>query len=125
MRHGRCLTALLVVALLWASAGAASFCSSKGAGEMDCCKSSKHCGTGLKKPDCCRFEPASPTPQPAAVQAAPVAKGFKNCELLASLEATAREAVPGPLKGLVLALATRPPLVSPPPLFLLHGSLLL
>ena len=125
MRHGLCLTALLVVALLWASTGTASFCSAKGAGEMDCCKSSKHCGSGMKKPDCCRFEPASPTPQLTAIQAAPVAKSFKDCELLASLEATAREAVSGPPTGQALSLATGPPLVSSLPLFLLHGSLLL
>ncbi|HMC82874.1 MAG TPA: hypothetical protein VKL61_06540, partial [Candidatus Polarisedimenticolia bacterium] len=105
MRHGRCLTALLVVALLWASTGTASVCSSKGASGMDCCKSSKHCGTGMKKPDCCRFEPASPTPQPTGIQTSPVAKGFKDGELLASLEATAREAIPARLTGQALALA--------------------
>ena len=124
MRQGRVLTVLLVVALLWASAGMAPFCSPKRPGGMDCCKSASHCGTGMKKPDCCRFEPASPTPQPTAVQTAPVAKGFKDCELLASLEATAREAIPARLTGQALALATRPPLVSSLPLFLLNGSLL-
>jgi len=78
----------------------------------------------MKKPDCCRFDPVSPTPQPTAVQTAPVAKGFKDCELLASLAAANRETVPGPLAGQAQTFANPPPLVSSLPLFLLHGSLL-
>ncbi len=124
MRQGRFQTVLLVVALLWATIGMAPFCSSKGGGGMDCCKSASHCGTGMKKPDCCRFEPASPTPQPTAVQTASVAKGFKDCELLASLAAASTETVPGPLAGQAQTFANPPPLVSSLPLFLLHGSLL-
>lgn len=124
MRHGRFLSILLVLTFLWTSSGMASFCTSKGAGGMDCCKSSRPCGTGLKKPDCCRFEPASPTPQPMAVQAPPIAKGFKHCDLLASLAVTGGAAVPVLLTGQALTFANPPPLGSSPPLFLLHGSLL-
>jgi hypothetical protein len=112
---------LLLLVSFSGVAGIGALCSSCApGGEMDCCKPSSSKLPTLEEPSCCEFQVTSPAEVIPAIAAkqAPSPAGF---DLPAPEIASAhgRE-----LSGALLSSA--PPLQAsnPPPLFLLHGSLL-
>ncbi len=124
MRIGRVALAFLTVASLLLSSGVPVFCMPGSHGAMKCCKTKQASGTGMKRPDCCRFVPASSGQAPAAVEASFPSKISKDEIQGGALAESVRPVSP---VRVAESQASPPPFLPRElsvPLFLLNTSLL-